>query len=61
MINSVSTEEYNVALARTYELMQTDLKEGSLASGELEVLSLLINKYELVHYPLGFPNTIEGD
>jgi len=61
MLKPVKTEEeYNDALARAYELMQTDLKEGSAASDEMEILSLLIKEYELVHYPVAYPNPIEA-
>lgn len=53
MLKPIKTEEeYNTALAHAYELMQTDLIEGSAASDEMEVLSLLIKAYELVHYPI---------
>ncbi|HKG04893.1 MAG TPA: helix-turn-helix domain-containing protein [Pedobacter sp.] len=61
MLKPVKTEEeYNDALARAYELMQTDLKEGSAASDEMEVLSLLIKEYELAHYPVAYPNPIRA-
>lgn len=61
MLKPIKTEEeYNDALARAYELMQTDLKEGSAASDEMEILSLLIKEYELVHYPVAYPNPIEA-
>ena len=61
MLKPVKTEEeYNDALARAYELMQADLKEGSAASDEMEILSLLIKEYELVHYPVAYPNPIEA-
>lgn len=60
MLKPVKTEkEYNEALARVYELMQTDLKEGSAAFDEMEVLSLLIKEFELLHYPVGYPDPIE--
>jgi HTH-type transcriptional regulator/antitoxin HigA len=61
MLKPIKTEEqYNDALARVYELMQTDVKEGSAASDELEVLSILIKEYELVHYPIPSPNPLEA-
>jgi HTH-type transcriptional regulator/antitoxin HigA len=61
MLKLVKTEEeYNDALARAYELMQTDLKEDSAASDEMEVLSLLIKEYELAYYPVAYPNPIEA-
>jgi HTH-type transcriptional regulator/antitoxin HigA len=61
MLKPIKTEEeYNNALARAYELMQSDLKEGSADSDEMEILSLLIKEYELVHYPVEYPNPIEA-
>ena len=52
MLKPVKTEEqYNDALARVYELIQTDIKEGSTVSDELEVLSVLIKEYEFVLIP----------
>lgn len=61
MLKPIKTDEqYNDALARVYELMQTDVKEGSAASDELEVLSILIKEYELVHYPIPSPNPLEA-
>lgn len=61
MLKPIKTEEqYNEALARVYELMQTDVREGSAASDELEVLSILIKEYELVHHPIPSPNPLEA-
>jgi len=61
MLKPIKTEEeYDNALAHVYELMQTDIIEGSLISDELEILSLLIKEYELVHYPVSYPNPIEA-
>ncbi|RZL46813.1 MAG: transcriptional regulator [Pedobacter sp.] len=61
MLKPIKTEEeYDNALAHLYELMQTDIIEGSLISDELEILSLLIKEYELVHYPVSYPNPIEA-
>ena len=59
MLKPIKTEkEYDNALAHVYELMQTDIVEGSAISDELEILSLLIKEYELLHYPLSYPNPI---
>jgi len=61
MLKPIKTEEqYNDALARVYELMQIDVKEGSTASDELEVLSILIKEYELVNHPIPSPNPLEA-
>ena len=40
--------------------MQTDIKEGTSDSDELEILSILIKEYELVHYPVAYPNPLEA-
>jgi HTH-type transcriptional regulator/antitoxin HigA len=48
-----SEKEYELALLRAYELMQTDLIENSIEYKELDSLSLLINHYEQIHYPFG--------
>ncbi len=59
MLKPIKTEkEYDDALAHVYELMQTDIVEGSAISDELEILSLLIKEYEQVHYPVSYPNPI---
>ena len=61
MLKPIKTEkEYDNALAHVYELMQTDIVEGSAISDELEILSILIKEYELVHYPVSYPNPIEA-
>jgi HTH-type transcriptional regulator/antitoxin HigA len=61
MLKPIKNEaQYTDALARAYELMQTDLEEGSEASDEMEILSLLIKDYELVHYPVAYPNPIDA-
>jgi len=61
MLKPIKTEEeYDDSLARVYELMQTNIKEGSADSDELEVLSLLVKEYELVHYPVAYPNPLDA-
>ncbi|MFC3560491.1 helix-turn-helix domain-containing protein [Pedobacter jamesrossensis] len=61
MLKPIKTEkEYDNALAHVYELMQTNIIEGSAISDELEILSLLVKEYELVHYPVSYPNPIEA-
>ena len=37
-----------------------DAKKGSTEGDELEVLSILIEKYEDEHFPIGFPDPIEA-
>lgn len=61
MLKLIKTEkEYDDALAHVYELMQTDIVEGSANSDKLELLSLLIKEYELVHHPVHHPNPIKA-
>ena len=61
MLKPIKTEkEYDDALAHVYELMQTDIVDGSAISDELEILSLLIKEYELARYPVSYPNPIEA-
>ena len=47
-------------LERAYVLMQMDLKPKSKESDELEVLSMLIEQYELDKYPIEPPNPIDA-
>jgi HTH-type transcriptional regulator/antitoxin HigA len=51
--------EFDNAVAQIYELMQTDIAERSAISDELEILTLLIKDYEVVHHPICYPNPIE--
>lgn len=37
-----------------------DSKKGSLQGDELEILGILIEKYEDEHFPIGFPDPIEA-
>jgi len=61
MLKSIETEkDYDNALAHLYELMQTDVIEGSASSDELDMLSLIITEFELVHYPISYPNPTEA-
>ncbi len=53
MVNPIETEEqYDKALERVYNLMQSDIVNGSPELDELDILSAMINEYELVHYPI---------
>jgi HTH-type transcriptional regulator / antitoxin HigA len=47
-----NNKQYESTLARVYALMQKDLRLNSKDSDELEVLSILVKEYELVHYPV---------
>ncbi|MEL1244013.1 helix-turn-helix domain-containing protein [Flavobacterium sp. DGU11] len=47
-------------LARIYELMQLDLQPDTEESDELEILSMLVKKYEVEHYPIPEPTPVEA-
>jgi HTH-type transcriptional regulator / antitoxin HigA len=52
MLKAIKTEEqYDEALARIYELIQTDIIENSPDGDELEVLGILVEAYEKEHHP----------
>jgi HTH-type transcriptional regulator/antitoxin HigA len=51
-------KEYQSALERLENIF--DAKPGSADGDELEVLVLLIDKYEQEHYPIDFPDPIEA-
>ncbi|EAY25728.1 helix-turn-helix domain-containing protein [Microscilla marina] len=55
----IKTEtEYNQALERLEEIF--DAKPGTAEGDELEVLSILIDKYESEHHAIDLPNPIEA-
>lgn len=61
LIKLIKTDaDYNLALARIYELMQMDIESGSSLGDELEVLALLVKDYEYQHYPMPKPHPIEA-
>jgi len=61
MLKPVKTKkQYEDALVRIYTLMQKELKKDSKQADELEILSLLVKEYEIVHYPVPKPNPIEA-
>jgi len=61
MLKPIKTkDQYDIALARVYELMQTELKENTSESDELEILSILVKEYETEHYPMPSPNPLEA-
>jgi HTH-type transcriptional regulator/antitoxin HigA len=51
-------KDYEQALARLELIF--DAKKGSKAGDELEVLGILIEKYEEEHFPVDFPDPIEA-
>lgn len=51
-------KEYEAMLARIEDLM--DAPPGSVEEEELELLSLLVEKYEEEYYPINLPSPIEA-
>lgn len=51
-------KDYSQAIERLEMLF--DAQKGTPQSDELEVLSILIEKYEDEHFPLGLPDPIEA-
>ena len=50
-------KDYEAALRRIESLM--DAKRNTRELDELEVLSVLVEKYEDEHFPISFPNPVE--
>lgn len=58
-INPIRNEtDYQKALERLEVIF--DAKKGSVESDELEILSILIDKYENENFPIEFPDPIEA-
>ncbi|MES2703448.1 MAG: transcriptional regulator [Bacteroidota bacterium] len=55
-----NNKQYEAALKRIYTLMQSELKENSEESDELEILSLIVKDYEQQHFPIPKPNPVEA-
>lgn len=51
-------KDYQNAMSRLENIF--DAKPGTANGDELEVLALLIDKYEQEHYPIEFPDPIEA-
>jgi HTH-type transcriptional regulator/antitoxin HigA len=51
-------KDYQLALERLELIF--DAKKGSIEGDELEILGILIEKYEDEHFPIGFPDPIEA-
>jgi len=51
-------KDYQNVLARLEKIF--DAKPGTAEGDELEILGLLIDKYEQEHYPIDFPDPIEA-
>ncbi len=60
MLKPIKTKkDHEAALARIYTLMQKNVKPGA-DSDELEVLSMLVEAYEIKHYPVPPPHPVEA-
>lgn len=55
-----SEQEHEQALARLMSLMDTDLAPGSIQADELDVLALLIERYEEEQFPMDLPSPTEA-
>jgi HTH-type transcriptional regulator / antitoxin HigA len=51
-------QDYNLALERLEMIF--DAKKGTPEGDELEILGMLIEKYEDEHFPIDFPDPIEA-
>ncbi len=51
-------KDYQNALLRLERIF--DAKPGSTEGDELEILGILIDTYEKIHYPIEFPDPIEA-
>jgi HTH-type transcriptional regulator/antitoxin HigA len=51
-------KDYQTAMVRLENIF--DAKPGTANGDELEVLALLVDKYEQEHYPINFPDPIEA-
>lgn len=55
-----NNQQYEDALARSYQLMQKHLLPDSKESDELEILSILVKEYENEQYPVPKPNPLDA-
>jgi HTH-type transcriptional regulator / antitoxin HigA len=55
-----NNQDHAVALARVSELMDKELAQGSEGADELEVLALLIERFEQENFPIDKPDPIEA-
>ena len=61
MLKPIRTKkDYNTALKRIYELMQMNLKTDSNEYNELDLLTILVEKYEEKNYPIDLPDPVEA-
>ena len=55
-----SAHDHESALMRLMSLMDLDPQAGSADAEEMELLALLIENYEDVHFPISKPDPIES-
>lgn len=55
-----SEADYEEALERIDVLMDLDTEIGTAESDELEILALLVEKYEELHWQIAIPDPIEA-
>ncbi|MFZ2322583.1 MAG: helix-turn-helix domain-containing protein [Ignavibacteriaceae bacterium] len=61
MLKPIRTKkDYNTALKRIYVLMQKDIKIDSDEYNELDLLTILVEKYEEKTYPIDLPDPVEA-
>lgn len=61
MIKAIKTKlQYDSAVKRIYDFIQKDLKQNSSEFNELEVLSILVEKYEEDNFSVDLPDPIEA-
>lgn len=60
-IKPIRTEKnYRSALKRIDELISLDPKEGTVAYDELDLISTLVESYEILHYPIDAPDPVKA-
>ena len=61
MTKVIKTEsEYETALAKISQLIDVDPDPGTADADHLELLTLLVERYESEHYKLALPDPIEA-
>jgi len=61
MLKPIKTKkQYETALETIYNLLQKNLKSNSKDSDELEILSILVEKYEEKNYKIDLPDPVEA-
>lgn len=60
-IHPIRTEvDYNAALKAVSALVDLDPAPGTSEGDELEIMAILIERYEAEHFPLASPNPIDA-